>query len=183
MTTQEDYAVEENEVDAATTQAENEDSEEATNTQEDYNLLLEKANKLEEEKENYRKAALKYKKVSKLSEVSLDDDEDSSVEVKNTTSKSFTAEEVAEIATKAAKAALEEERKGTDQLIKVNAELKRSLTGKAPESGTSGEGSVDTTKTDTPYFSDNQKDFLKKWGVTEEEVMATKNKNKNRFII
>ena len=179
MTTQEDYAVETEEVVAATTQAENEDSEEATNTQEDYDLLLEKAAKLEEEKENYRKAALKYKKVAK----SLDDDEDEDIEVKDIKPKSFTAEEVQEIATKAAKAALEEERKGTEQLVKVNTELKRSLSGKAPVSGTSGEGSVDTTKTDTPYFSDTQKEFLKRWGVTEEEVMQTQNNTKNRFII
>ena len=179
MTTQEDFTVEATEVDAVTTQPEIEDSVEATNTQEDYDNLLIEKQKLEEDKENYRKAALKYKKQAK----SLDDDEDEAIEVKDTKSKSFTAEEVAEIATKAAEAALGIERAKTEQIVKVNAELKRSLTGKAPESGTSGEGSVDTTKTDTPYFSDTQKDFLKKWGVTEEEVMATKNKNKNRFII
>ena len=65
MTTQEDYAVKEEEVVAATTQAENEDSEEATNTQEDYDNLLAEKIKLEGEKENYRKAALKYKKGAK----------------------------------------------------------------------------------------------------------------------
>ena len=175
MTTQEDYAVEAEEVVAATTQAENEDSEEATNTQEDYDNLLAEKLKLEEEKENYRKAALKYKKGAK----NLDNDEDEVLEVKEPASKSFTADEVAEIATRAAKAALEEERAKTDEIVKVNSELKRSLLGKAPVSGTSGEGSVDTTKSETPYFSEQQKAFLKTWGVTEEEVLETKRRNKS----
>ena len=178
MTTQEDFTVETNEVEAVTTQPEIEDSAEAINTQEDYdNLLLEKE-RLEIEKENYRKAALKYKKVAK----SLDNDEDLDIEVKEPASKSFTADEVAEIATKAAKAALEEERKNTEIIQKVNSELKRTLAGKAPENGTSGEGIVDTTKSETPYFNEEQKAFLQKLGVTEEDVLKTKQRNKRFFM-
>jgi hypothetical protein len=175
MTTQEDYAVKEEEVVAATTQAENEDSEEATNTQEDYDNLLAEKIKLEEEKENYRKAALKYKKGAK----SLDDEEEETIEVKDTNSKTFTADEVQEIATKAAEAALGIERAKTEQVIKTNEELKRSLTGKAPSNGISGEGAIDTSKTSSPHFNDAQVAFLKKLGITEEEVMKTKEKNKN----
>lgn len=182
MTTQEDFTVEATEVDAVTTQAENENSEEATNTQEEYDDLVLKSQKLEEDKENYRRAALKYKKQAKSEEVDLHDDDDDT-EVKSNTSKSFTAEEVIEISTKAAHAALESERNKNEGLVKVNSELKRSLSGKAPVNGTSGEGAVDTTKTSTPYFSDSQKTFLKKWGVTEEEVMETKRRKGSSFMM
>lgn len=182
MTTQEDFTVEAAEVEAVTTQPEIEDSVEATNTQEDYDNLKIEAEKLAIERENYRKAALKYKKQAKSEEINLDDEEDEDIEVKNTKSKTFTADEVQEIATKAAEAALGIERAKTDEIIKVNSELKRSLLGKAPVSGTSGEGAVDTTKSETPYFSEDQKAFLKKWGLTEEEVLKTKQKNKNFFI-
>lgn len=179
MTTQEDNTVKEVELDAVATQAQIEDSGEATNTQEDYDNLLAEKLKLEADKENYRKAALKYKKEAKQSMINLDDEDEIDTEVKGTTSKSFTADEVQEIATKATKAALEVERSNSENLKKVNLELKRSLTGKAPTNGTSGAGSVDTTKTDTPYFNDAQKAFLKTLGVTEEEVLKTKERNRN----
>lgn len=181
MTTQEESTVETTEIDAVTIQPEIEDSVEATNTQEDYDNLLAEKIKIEEEKENYRKAALKYKKQAKSIEVNLDDDEDEDIEVKDVKSKSFTAEEVADIAAKAALAALAEERKNTEKIVKVSAELKRSIAGKAPVSGTSGEGAVDTTKAETPYFSEDQKAFLQKLGITEEDVLKTKQKNKNFF--
>lgn len=179
MTTQEDNTVKEVEVDAVATQPEIEDSVEATNTQEDYDNLLAEKLRLEADKENYRKAALKYKKLAKTEEVHLDDEEEIDTEVKGTKSKSFTADEVQEIATKAAEAALSIERTKTEEIVKVNSELKRSLLGKAPVSQSGTEGSVDTTKTDTPYFSEEQKAFLKTWGVTEEEVLETKRRNKS----
>lgn len=175
MTTQEDFDVKTEEVDASTTQAEIEDSGEATNTQEDYDNLLAEKLKLEEEKENYRKAALKYKKVAK----SLDDEEDEDIEVKDTKSKTFTAEEVEQIAIKAAQTALEVERTKTEQIAKINAELKRSLTGKAPSNGISSEGAVDTSKSTAPYFNESQIAFLKKLGLSEEEVLETKKRRQN----
>lgn len=167
MTTQEDFAVENIDVDAATT---SEVDEVALNTQEDYDNLKAEFEKIQAEKENYRRAALKYKSAVKSN---LNDDAGETLEVKKNETTSLTAEQIAEIAAKAAKAALDEERARNEELTKVNQELKRSISGTATQNGISSTTGVDTTKGDTPFFTDAQKAFLQKLGVTEEEVLKT----------
>lgn len=181
MTTQEDFTVKTNEEsDAVSDTNVNEDTAEATNTQEDYDILKADHEKAIEERENYRRMALKYKTKVRSSEVNLDEEDDAYERTVRAT-KTFTADEVADIATKAAEKALTEERAKTGQIHNVNEELRRSLKGQPQANGMSSDTGVDTSKIDPVYFNDSQKAFLKTLDVTEEEVLATKKRRQNMF--